>query len=461
MNIAFALVAGALITWLILRTKLTVAFATLSIREQSLGVAETALGEQQRISNELRTDLASLKTELENEKRVSAEKLELLATAKSEMESTFKALASDALQNNNQSFLTLAKTRLETFQTEAQSDLEARKIAIASLVSPISESLLKVDGQLKELENKRLDAYVGLKTQVDSLLETQTGLRDETANLVQALRSPSVRGRWGEFRLRRVVELAGMLSYCDFVEQQSVNTDDGRLRPDLVVKLPGSKQVIVDSKTPLDAYLDSIECRDEGQRRKCLQKHASQVRAHMTKLSAKSYWEQFDASPEFVVMFLPGETFFSAALEQDPSLLEEGVNQRVIIASPTTLIALLQAVAYGWRQERLAQNAEEISKLGKEMYERLRKMTEHFEVLGKGLNRAVDAYNSAASSLESRVLVSARRFTELGASASDEIPEPKQIESVTRTLALEWEEPEGSTASANDTKESLSDKASA
>jgi DNA recombination protein RmuC len=229
----------------------------------------------------------------------------------------------------------------------------------------------------------------------------------------------------------------------------------------LVVKLPGSKQVIVDSKTPLDAYLDSIECGDDVQRRKYLQKHASQVRVHMTKLSAKSYWEQFDASPEFVVMFLPGETFFSAALEQDPGLLEEGVNQRVIIASPTTLIALLQAVAYGWRQERLAQNADEISKLGKEMYERLRKMTEHFEVLGKGLNRAVDAYNSAASSLESRVLVSARRFTELGASVSDEIPEPRQIESVTRTLALEWEESEPSAASANGTNGSLSDKAGA
>jgi DNA recombination protein RmuC len=461
MNIAFGFGIGALIAWLILRTQLNVTSTKLSIREQSLGAAEAALAEQQRGNTGLRAELASLKKELETEKRVGSEKLELLVTAKTEMERTFKALASDALQNNNQSFLTLARTRLETFQTEAQKDLDARNVAIAGLVSPINESLLKVDGQLKELETKRVDAYAGLKTQVDSLLETQNGLRDETANLVQALRSPAVRGRWGEFRLRRVVELAGMLPYCDFVEQQSVNTDDGRLRPDLVVKLPGSKQVIVDSKTPLDAYLDSIECRDESERRKYLQKHASQVRAHMIKLSAKSYWEQFDASPEFVVMFLPGETFFSAALEQEPSLLEEGVNQRVIIASPTTLIALLQAVAYGWRQERLAQNAEEISKLGKEMYERLRKMTEHFEALGKGLNRAVDAYNSAASSLESRVLVSARRFTELGAAVSEEIPEPRQIESVTRTLALEWDESEPSPESSNGANAPLSDKAGA
>ena len=459
---ALGVCAGILLAWLVLRAKLGVAATKLSFSEQSLAASEQGLSKQRQDNSELAIQLASLSKELENEKKAAAEKLELLASAKAEMERSFKLLASEALQSNNQSFLTLAKTRLETFQQEAGSDLDARKAAIENLVSPIADSLQKVDGQLKAIETERVGAYVGLKTQVQSLLETQNNLRDETASLVKALRSPAVRGRWGEFRLRRVVELAGMLPYCDFVEQQSINTDDGRLRPDLVVKLPGAKQVVVDSKTPLDAYLDSVECEDEAERRRYLQKHAAQVRAHMTKLSTKSYWDQFEASPEFVVMFLPGETFFSAALEQDPALIEEGVSQRVIVASPTTLIALLQAVAYGWRQERLGQNAEEISRLGKEMYERLRKMMEHFEDLSRGLNRAVNAYNSAMSSLESRVLVSARRFTELGASVTGEIPQPRQIESVTRSLALEWDEPEALPGTEEESPPAqLSDKAGA
>jgi len=249
-----------------------------------------------------------------------------------------------------------------------------------------------------------------------------------------------VRGRWGEIQLRRVVEIAGMLSYCDFSEQETLHTSEGRMRPDLIVKLPGGKNVVVDAKTPLQAYLEAIEATDDGIRNLRLVEHARQVRDHMTKLSSKAYWEQFEASPEFVVMFLPGETFFSAALEQDPGLIEQGVAWRVIPASPTTLIALLKAVAYGWNQEKLARNAHEISMLGKELHDRLRSLFGHLDAAGKGLDRAVEAYNKAIGTLESRVMVSARKFGELGAAITEEIPEIEPIETTARTLSLDWGE---------------------
>jgi DNA recombination protein RmuC len=434
------LLFGSLVAWLVLRSRTATLSTRLSLMEKQLASQNSDLARLQQAYTDVVAGKARVESALEAERKTSNEKDEFVTRASEELRNAFKAMASDALNSNSSSFLVLAKERLERFQTEARGDLESRQKAVADMVAPVRDSLDKVDAKIQQLEVARGDAYGELRAQVQSLITTQKELQSETGNLVRALRTPNVRGRWGEIQLRRVVEIAGMLSYCDFAEQETVNTETGRLRPDLVVKLPGGKHVVVDAKTPLQAFLDAFETNDEETRRACLANHARQVRDHMKTLSGKNYWEQFEATPEFVVMFLPGETFFSAALEQDPGLIEQGVLQRVIPASPTTLIALLKAVAYGWNQEKLARNAQQISALGKELHERLRLLAAHITAVGTGLDRAVESYNKAVGSLESRVLVSARKFSELGASVAEDIPELEPIETTARALSFDWDE---------------------
>lgn len=386
-------------------------------------------------ADRLRASNARLAAEIDAEHTRSEERSAALEANQRHQREAFQALSAEALQRNNQSFLELARAAFAELQRGAEGTLTSRQEAVANLVAPMREALSKVDATLHSIEKERVDSFARVGTQLEALAQGQLGLQGETANLVRALRVPVVRGRWGELHLRRVVELAGMSAHCDFVEQPSRNTDNGRLRPDMVVRLPGDRSVVVDAKAPLAAYLDSLEVEADAAADK-LRDHARQVRSHVGQLAGKEYWNQFEKSPEFVVLFLPGEMFFSAALQHDPHLIELAVRQRVIIASPTTLIALLQAVAHGWRQQELSENAETIASLGAELYDRLKIFTDHLDKLRRGLEQSVAAYNRAVGSLESRVLITARRFRELGVAGKGS-PEVAPIEESTAATSLE------------------------
>jgi DNA recombination protein RmuC len=383
-------------------------------------------------------ELAAARADLERVAAVADEKLAAVADLNERYAAAFKALSSDALQANNERFLQLAKQTFTRLQSESRNDLQAQHRAVAELVTPVTDTLRKVDGQLNRLDADRREAQGALHAQLRQISEGQEKLRGETSNLVAALRQPQTRGRWGEMQLRRVVEVAGMVSHCDFLEQATVEADGRNLRPDMVVHLPGGKSVVVDAKAPLAAYLDSLEAETDEAREECLCRHAKHLRQHMRQLSAKSYWSQFDNTPDFVVLFLPGEQFSAAALQADPSLIEEAVNQSVFLATPMTLITLLRAVAYGWQQEKVAEGARAISELGRDLHTRLTKLTEHVQTLGRRLNSSVDAYNQTVGSLESRVLPSARKFAEHGVvAAGQELPALTKVASSVRAGAAE------------------------
>jgi DNA recombination protein RmuC len=394
--------------------------ARLNLRVEQLGAADVKC--------------AALTAQLDAERKSNHEKVAVIEQAETRLREAFQAMGAEALRQNSESFLQLARTSLSEMQQSTSSDLELRQQAISELVSPIKETLEKMDGTIQKVEMARVGSYESLIEQLRSMSESQRELTGRTKQLGDALRAPTVRGRWGEMQLKRVCEMAGMLDHCDFTEQASVDTGDGKLRPDLTVRLPGGKVIIVDAKAPLMAYLAATECADETERERLMRDHARQVRDHMVKLGQKGYWGQFESTPEFVVMFLPGETFFSAALQYDPALIEYGVDQHVIPASPTTLIALLRAIAYGWQQDRVAKNAEEISALGKEMYARISTFSNHFDTLRRGLEKSVEAYNSAVGSLERKVLPQARRFRDLGAGTVAEIDTLENIDLAMRRV---------------------------
>jgi len=443
--------AGAAATWLFLRGARARAHAAgrreheaaaaerLEARDAMIAELKNNLAEVRRDRDDLRRENAETREKLtrsetrrEEEQRAADEKLKVLEDAKTKLQDSFKALSAEALSRNNEAFLNLARSTLEKYQERAKNDLDKRQESIQKTVQPVNEALKNFNERVEQIERERAEANSRLRQQITDLAEAQTRLSQETTNLAQALRAPHVRGRWGEVQLRRTVEMAGMVHYCDFVEQASVDTEEGRQRPDMIVRLPNDRQVVVDAKAPLAAYLEALEAEDAETRRERMADHARQLRDHMKKLAAKTYWEQFENTPEFAVLFLPGETFFSAALEHDPDLLNFGAGQNVILATPTTLIALLKAIAYGWRQEAIAREAKEIAELGRELYDRVGVLASHFAKLGKSLGQTVNHYNETVRSLETRLLVTARKFQNLESASDKPLESPASVDPTPR-----------------------------
>ena len=422
---------GASIAWLAVRARGLAGQALLTDRERELGTVRSDLAAARDEAAATARELERLTGSINAERAAHAEKLELLDRAEMKLKDAFMSASQEALQQNNRTFLDLAQTKLADFQRVAQTDLEARRQSIDLLVKPVNEGLKQVDERLRAFDKERASAQATLQEHLRLMAVSQGELAAETQTLVKALRAPQVRGQWGELQLQRVVELAGMLEHCDFVQQETVSTDAGRLRPDMVVRLPGEKIIIVDSKAPLSAYLDAVEAPDEAKRGELMDRHARQVHDHIQALSAKDYAKGFSQAPDFVVMFLPGESFFSAACQRDPNLIDFAIRLNVIPASPTTLITVLKAVSFGWRQERIAKNAEEIRDLGQALHDRIRTAAGHLAKVRKGLDAAVNGYNSAIGALESRVLPAARKFRDLGA-GGDEIAVLEPIDSFPR-----------------------------
>jgi DNA recombination protein RmuC len=438
--IAFLL--GAAFGWLANKSNSVALDERSDALQRELTTAQAALQRQMTDHQSLAAAKSALDATLASERRNSEEKLRLLSEASEMLKTEFKALAASALENNNANFLQLAGSVLRNSQTQSAGELAQKEQAVKNLVDPIAQSLAGMNQQIQSLEQARSQAYGALTAQVSSLLDTQKALQTETGNLVKALREPQARGRWGELQLRKVLELAGMLEYCDFQEQETATTEEGRLRPDVVVKLPGDKNIVIDSKVPITAYLNVLQATDDETRRQGLSDHARQVRHHIDSLSAKSYWAQFQPTPEFVVLFLPGEVFFRAALDGDFELIEYGVAKKVIVASPTTLIALLKAVSYGWNEKNLAESARRISDAGKELYKRLCTMTGYMEEVGKKLGGAVKSYDEMVRSMERRVFPIARKLPELDRSLPPQsLPEIEQLDKTPFELqAADWQE---------------------
>ncbi|MFO7839934.1 MAG: DNA recombination protein RmuC [Desulfosalsimonadaceae bacterium] len=422
--VASGLAAGGMIAWFAIRSmymrrlmqdKITGLQNTLAEREKELsGLREQKTRDQKRISE--------LETSLEKEQAAAQEKASMIEEVKNRMADSFQAMSARALAENNHSFMDLAGSTLSSYLEQAKQELKTREKAVNETVQPIADALNKYDQEIRAMERSREKAYGELSQQVVSLVRTQTELQRETGKLVNALRMPHVRGRWGELTLRRVVEISGMQNRCDFYEQVASQGSSGVMRPDMVIQLPGDRRVVVDSKVPIAAYLDSLEAETRESGEALLDRHAGQVQSHVQKLARKNYWAQFAPTPEFVVLFMPGENFFSAALARMPGLIEEAADKGVILATPTTLISLLKAVAYGWKQETAAENARAVSEAGSELYSRLHAMVGHVNKLGRDLDRCVATFNQTVGSMEKRVMPAARRLQETGANFTDGKP---------------------------------------